>query len=85
MGQPAEKEFHAYLDDLCQQEVFGSITIRFQKGVITAVSDGLEWRPQDLKDCYGDAPERIRRVLVVRKGPKADSHPGLPGEVMAIQ
>jgi hypothetical protein len=85
VGQPAEKGIHAYLDDLCQQEVYGSITIRFHKGAITAVSDGLEWRLQDLKDCYGDAPERIRRVLVVRKGSKPDSHPGLPGEVLSIK
>lgn len=75
MGQPAEKELHAYIDDLCQQEVYGSITLRFQKGVVIAVSDGLEWRPQDLKDAYGESPERRRRVLVVHKGQPAVTTP----------
>lgn len=67
MAQVASKELHSYLDDLCKQEVYGSVTIRFNKGELTSITDALEWRPQDLKESYGNAPERTKKILIVRR------------------
>lgn len=70
MGQPAKQEFHDLLDDLCRQEVFGSIAFRFQKGDIVSVSDSLEWKPGEIFEAYGKKTEGLKKkVLIVRKRP----------------
>lgn len=71
MGQPAKQEIHDYLDDLCQQEVFGSVTIRFQKGDIVSVSDALEWKPGEIVDAYKKGDGLKKKVLIVRRRPES--------------
>ena len=73
MGQPAKQEFHDLLDDLCRQEVFGSIVFRFQKGDVVSVSDSLEWKPNEICEAYGKKTEGLKKkILIVRKRPDDD-------------
>jgi len=67
MGQPAKQEIHDYLDDLCQQEVFGSVTIRFQKGDVVSVCDALEWKPGEIAEAYKKGEGIKKKVLIIRR------------------
>jgi hypothetical protein len=67
MEKKAKQEFHELLDDLCRQEVFGSITLRFQKGDIVSVADSLEWKPSEIVEAYAAGKPPMRKIIIVKR------------------
>lgn len=65
MAESARQEFHAFLDDLCKQGVYGSVTFYFKDGEITLVKDQLEYNTKQVLESYSGI--RPRRVLVIQK------------------
>lgn len=68
VGQPAKPELHEYIDDLFRQEVFGSVTFRFQKGILEGISENLEIKMPDIVDAYRAGDTLLKKkVLIVRR------------------
>ena len=65
MAETARQEIHSYLDDLCRQHVYGSVTFYFKDGEITLVKDQLEYNTREIVESYSGA--KPRRVLVIPK------------------
>lgn len=65
MAESAQKEIHNFLDDLCKQDVYGSVTFFFKKGEITLIKDQLEYNTREVIESYSGS--KPRRVLVIPK------------------
>jgi hypothetical protein len=65
MAESARQEIHSYLDDLCRQHVYGSVTFFFKDGEITLVKDQLEYNTREIVESYSGI--KPRRVLVIPK------------------
>jgi hypothetical protein len=57
VGQ-AEKEIHAYIDDLCLREFYGEITFYFQKGKIGNVRETERLNRSDIIMRYTESSIR---------------------------
>ena len=66
MAETARQEIHSYLDDLCRQHVYGSVTFYFKDGEITLVKDQLEYNTREIVESYSGG-SKPRRVLVIPK------------------
>lgn len=61
----AKPEYHAFLDELCRQNVYGSVTFFFKNGDIVLVKDQLEYNTRQILEAFsGSHP---RHILVIQK------------------
>jgi hypothetical protein len=66
MAVTAEKEIHTYIDDLCNREYYGEVTLYFQKGEIGNVRETARLGKSDIITRYNEAVPDRKRVLTVR-------------------
>jgi hypothetical protein len=62
----AEKEIHAYIDDLCGRGYYGEVTLYFQKGEIGNVRETARLGKVDILNRYAGSPAGGRREPVRR-------------------
>lgn len=66
MAEPAARpEYHEFLDELCRQNVYGSVTFFFKEGDIVLVKDQLEYNTRQIIEAFSGS--RPRHVLVIQK------------------
>jgi hypothetical protein len=74
MAKRVAPEIHAYLDDLCDKEFYGELTLYFQKGDINNYRETVRAGKNELIEKYrkgaAGSGKRKRVVLVSTKHPQ---------------
>lgn len=55
-------EIHSYLDELAKGNVYGKVTLTFDKGVVISSREELTWKAAEIKTAYP-----VRKILKVKE------------------
>lgn len=73
MGAPATKEVHDYIDEICRNEFYGTLSIKIERGVIEGIEQKLSLRLADIRSILPESEASPRRRLVIVRRPAEPS------------